>query len=134
MSTVREHLANLHKVAAAHHSDVAASHERLAKCFSKLNKSDSSHDEVAAEHEKLAALHKSQSEFHEQQAQGCMKSQEDELNKVAPVPEGLSALTPDNPHFRRGLTAIPRSGAPTPGSQEQKVAPEFAKLVALEED
>jgi hypothetical protein len=118
-----------HKTYHEHHSEktrIHADHAEAHKArMATLEKGSAEHDYHKTKH----ALHKATSESHATLAEyhkGCMeKAADDEMNKV--VPSHVSGVTP-------GIRAVPRPGAPAPGSAEKPNVPsEFQKLFEVEE-
>jgi hypothetical protein len=111
MSTMKEHLAGMHKRMAAHHTVTAASHASRASHFNKLaahlgkTEMTEAQKDSAAILEALAQLHEEQGQehtamasFHKDSAEKCSKAADGDLNKI--VPDRVSAVTPDRPAIR----------------------------------
>jgi len=114
MSTMKEHLAGMHKKLAAHHAAKAESHASRADHFNKLaahltkTETTEAQKDSAAILEALAGLHEEQSQehsdmaaFHKDCADKCSKAADGDLNKI--VPDRVSAVTPDRPGIRSVL-------------------------------
>jgi len=84
------------------------------------------YETMAEHHRTLSKLHANYS-MHCKAMQDAMarKALEDELNKMQPLPTGVSRLAPTNPT----LTAVPRFGS---RPLEQTIEPEFADLVKIQ--
>ncbi len=102
MATVREHLAKFH-------GEMSACHLAAA--------------DKSAEPE----FHKAAAAVHDAFKEACAKAASDDLNKIQPLPHGLSRVTPDNPNVR----AIPRYGQ-KPVAKADDLDPEFAELVKVQ--
>jgi hypothetical protein len=131
--TVREHLKELHKNAAAHHSFKEKHHRSLATHYGKLAKMHKAEDVdtagiyegVSSEHAGLADHHAAQAEFHSGQMEECEKAVASELNKL--IPDRISGVTP--PAF--GSRAVPRTGQRE--IEKPNVPLEFRSLVEVED-
>jgi hypothetical protein len=129
VSTIRQHLANFHASAAAHHNELAKCYHQLSS-FEKGSKSRMSDEEIASDGitqclGKIAATHQAAAEYHTDAMAECTKSTDDELDKIVPL--GVSMVAPP----RDGVRAIIRNGQREIGSPE--VPAQFAKLVSVEE-
>lgn len=120
--TTREHLQSFHTAAASHHTTMAKSHTRLATHYGKATEMEGNKD-LAAEHKAMADSHATMAEHH----LSMCKTVGDDLNKL--IPDNVSAVIPEFP----GLRAVPRYGQ-RPIPEVANVAPEFAKLVQVEDD
>jgi hypothetical protein len=136
--TVREHLKELHKNAAAHHSVKAAHHKALAGHYGKLAKMHKAegvdtagvYEGVSDSHAGLVDHHASQAEFHTTAMQECEKAVTAELNKL--VPDRISGLTPTAPAFGSNVRPVLRAGQRDFGAKPE-VPLEFESLVAIED-
>lgn len=138
MSTMREHLAGLHKREAQHHVHKAAHHaavgehyQKLAGHIGKSETTEASKDsagilaELASLHESLSAEHTSMSAHHHEMMEECSKAADGDLNKL--VPTQVSAITPDRP----GIRAVPRAGQ-QPIPERPNVPEAFEHLAAID--
>ena len=131
--TVREHLKELHKNAAAHHSFKEKHHLSLATHYGKLAKMHKAdgvdtagvYEGVSSEHAGLADHHAAQAEFHTGQMEECEKAVASELNKL--IPDRISGVT--FPAF--GSRAVPRTGQRD--IEKPYVPLEFRSLVEVED-
>lgn len=125
MATIRQHLARFHQRAAADHAVMAKCFSKLAG-YSKAAKSEMK-DEPMGLGEVLMTLadtHEAASQFHKESMDECMKGMDDvDLNKLAPT--GVHAFAPPS------IRAVTRTGQRE--IAEPEVAPEFAKLVSVDE-
>jgi hypothetical protein len=141
MSSMKEHLAGFHGKEAEHHASKAAHHTalaghfgHLAKCMAKTTTIEATKDSqgileaLAAEHTEQSQQHAGMAEYHEACAEECSKAMDSaDLNKLSPLPDGLSVVAPDRPNIR----AVPRAGQP---EIRMAVAPEFSKMLGLSEE
>ena len=139
MSTMREHIHDLHKreaqhhaAKATHHSAVAGHYQTLASHLGKTavteNQKDSSGvlEALAGLHEKLAGEHTDMAAHHHEQAEACAKGADTgDLTKL--VPSSVSAVAPP-----RSVTMVPRAGGPGV-PQVREVDSRFSKLTIVEE-
>jgi hypothetical protein len=142
--TVREHLAELHGEAAAHHDAKASYHDSREKSHMKhaaLHKTMHKnagmsedqegphlsfallHEQDAALHKTAAAHHRRYADYHRNAAAETAKAMDSDLSKVQPLPSGLSRVAPENPN-----RMVRRPGQPEP--ERPPVPLEFEKLVA----
>jgi hypothetical protein len=127
MSSLWQHVAELHKTKAEHHAELGDHFGKLAKHFGKSEVADAGHvkEALAA----ISASHHAQAEYHANAEEACAKAEVSELEKgTMLVPTLISGITPDNPNFPR---AIPRHGQPQPAGP--KIVPEFAKAFDTED-
>jgi hypothetical protein len=137
MSTMREHLADMHKRHQQHHELKATVHKTMATHFKKLaghfTKTEVTEAEKDAhgtlealsnEHDTLWQEHSDLAEYHEQQMEACSKAMDSDLNKL--IPTQVSGVTPERPR------AIPRHGQPAVPAAPN-VPLEFMKLVTVDE-
>lgn len=124
--TVRQHLAEIHGRAAKHFASKVSFHQKRAIELRKLG-----HDVLADLDDQQAiesaAMHKLYSEASEK----CAKADcGDDLNKLAPLPDGLSIVTPTAP--ASSLRAVPRAGQKEIGDMP-KVDMRFEHLVKIDD-
>src|ERR1700690_2548056 len=116
MSTVREHLAEHHRVAAEHHTRLAKlHHDRAENCTG----------DDCDFHKAMGDVHAEHAEHHLECCKSCAKSSGDELDKST---RGISAvnLYPE----RGGVRAVPRTGAPA--LETEKIPESMRDLVKTE--
>ncbi|MGB0037064.1 MAG: hypothetical protein WBP79_16470 [Candidatus Acidiferrales bacterium] len=134
MASVRQHLVNLHKVAAEHHTKMAQLHKKHLQKAAAMEEDDKeqgpTNEHHNAFHREAMAAHQEAAERHAQMCQDCEKTVADQdLSKL--VPTGVSGITPDNPMYR----AIPREGQRAISETPKPVVPlEFEHMVKIEED
>jgi hypothetical protein len=124
MSTMREHMAKVHTVAAAFHRTMAECHgDALGKAVAG--------DPMRHFHETAQGAHAAAAEAHTAMCEECQKGTDAiDLSKRDPdalVPTTVSAIAPP-----AGVTAVPRAGAPP--MPTASVAPEFKKMFATEDE
>jgi hypothetical protein len=119
--TVREHLARLHKSAAAHHRTMAEIHGNV------VAKAEGMEDNQKTFHECSKAAHDAAAGQHDGMAEECSKAAEGDLNKL--IPTGVSAIAPDRPK----ITPVPRLGQPAIPAAAN-VDPVFAKLFEVDDE
>jgi hypothetical protein len=73
--------------------------EHLAKFHSEMSKCHV----AAADKSADCAFHKAAAAVHDEFAEACAKAASDDLNKIQPLPQGLSYVAPTH-------TAVPRAG------------------------
>jgi hypothetical protein len=114
------------------HTKAAGFHSTMARAHSDMAKADGMSEGDSDFHHTAADAHTVMGEYHLQ----CCKSVDSDFEKafgsagdrMMPMPEGLSVITPTAP----GVTAVPRAG------QRNIAAPQvdeaFRKLVMIDED
>jgi hypothetical protein len=134
MSTLREHLKDFHKTAAEHHTGLAEHFGKLADHIGKAEVTDASHVKEALHG--IAASHQAQAEYHAGACEECSKAVESELEKRGRelVPSAVSGVVPTNENFRRGITAVPRTGQPNPNANKPATVPEFSKAFSTDDE
>ena len=136
MSTMREHLHDLHRREAQYHTAKAGRHaavgshyQKLASALGKAEVSEAQKD-TAAILEALAAVHQEESQehagmakFHADCGEKCMKAADGDLNKL--VPTSVSAVAPTRP----GITPVLR-----PGQRElpANMDPQISKILGTD--
>jgi hypothetical protein len=143
MSSMREHLADVHKRTAAHHGTKAALHETaathykaLAKHLSKTETTEAAKDSkglleaLSAIHEQHSQEHANMAEFHSACAEKCDKAADAaDLNKI--VPTQVSVVAPTRPT----ITPVLRPGQREISSADMsKMSPEFQKLFSTTDE
>jgi hypothetical protein len=142
MSTVRQHLQNLHSNLADHHQKKTEHHAKMASHFAKLAKhlgktettevakdSKGILEALANEHTEMSEHHAGQVEFHHAQVEACMKGMDSDLEKRANQlePSPISRVTPTRP----GIIPVPRAGQQP--IAKANVPTEFQHLFEVEE-
>ncbi len=140
-SSMKQHLADVHKKIAAHHANESLSHANRAQHFKKLaahigksEVTEATKDSaailaaLAGEHEEMSQEHDNMAAYHADCQEKCRKATDTEdLTKLAPLPPGMSALTPSKP----GIIAVPRAGQQLV-PEKIPVPAEFEKLADIE--
>jgi hypothetical protein len=124
MATMKNHLADMHKREAAHHTAAAGHFQELVKCIAKA-----SNEEVTNGKDTLAALvseHQSMATYHADCADKCAKANDNDLDKLQPSQVSGLALE------RSGIHAIPRTGQPVPVIPN--VPLEFEKVFSIDDE
>jgi len=137
MSTVRQHLQNLHTNLAAHNQKKSEHHAKMAEHFTKLaghfkktevteatKDAKATLEALAAEHEEMSQHHAGQVEHHNAQVEACMKADAGDLTKM--VPTNVSGVVPSR------VVAVPRAGQQP--VNKTVVPTEFKHLFATEDE
>ncbi len=135
MTTIRQHLQEVHKAAAEHHAALADHSSKLEECFSGMGKAAGEPDgamyhKVASHFGAMAKVHADASDAHAGFASDCEKAAEADLNKR--VPDSISSVIPsDVPAF--GIRSVPRTGQPDLAKTIARVPEQFRHLVSMDE-
>jgi hypothetical protein len=126
MSTVKQHLTQMHEAAAEHQSALAKGHRKLAKCF-KASGIESAED-VALAHEGIAKTHDDAAVSH---LEMCKAIGVEDLTKADQlVPDRVSAVVPA---FPTNVRAVPRIGQREISKAAEDVPVEFRSLVEVDD-
>ena len=137
MANVRQHLHDLHKREAQHHTVKAEHHAVVAGHYRTLSgavaKAEGQADSkvtleaLAGLHEKLSAEHTNMANHHADKAEACAKAVDtgDLTKRDGLVPTAISVVAPN-------VHAVPRAGM-QPLPEKPNVSPQFRKVVEIED-
>ena len=128
MATMRSHLIEVHKRAAAHHASMAERHTTIAalhKSFAKAEMKDG-HQALADEHEQCASEHADMAEFHKNGMEACSKGVDPDFTKGNELrPTQIRTIAPPR-------QVVPRYGQPS--ARKPEVPTEFEDLFRSDPD
>lgn len=124
MSKVSDHLLATHKAAHAHHTEMIAAHETALDKAAAVEPKDGPHSTF---HKTAIASHTKMRDHHATQIADCEKAVVASLEKVMPLPTGLTTLAPSRPR----VTAVPRHGSP---AIPANAVADFTKIIGVDEE